>query len=96
MSVISDPLSVALRSPLHVHGASRNSVWRVCRQARRRSALRANAEPSATAINGTNTNFTQPFVLTVNSTSMNATTSSLTKTSGGIGNGQYWSTEHWG
>ena len=47
-------------------------------------------------INGTNTNFTQPFVLTVNGTSMNATTSSLTKTSGGIGNGQYWSTEHWG
>src|SRR5690348_3454561 len=36
MSVISGPLSAALRSPLHVHGANRNSVWRMCRQARRR------------------------------------------------------------
>jgi serine/threonine protein kinase len=42
-------------------------------------------------INGTNTNFTQPFVLTANSTSANAATSSL----GGTGNGQYWNTEHW-
>jgi hypothetical protein len=42
-------------------------------------------------INGTNTNFTQPFVLTAKSTSANATTSSL----GGAGTGQYWNTEHW-
>jgi hypothetical protein len=47
-------------------------------------------------INATNTNFTHPFVLTANGTSMHATTSSLTETSGGFGNGQYWSTEHWG
>ena len=43
-------------------------------------------------INGTDTNFTQPFVLTAGSTSANLTTSSL----GGSGDGQFWSTEHWG
>jgi hypothetical protein len=43
-------------------------------------------------INGTDTNFTQPFVLTAKSTSANATTSSL----GSTGNGQYWNTENWG
>jgi Protein kinase domain len=43
-------------------------------------------------INGTNTNFSQPLVLTAKSTSANATTSSL----GSTGNGQYWNTEHWG
>jgi hypothetical protein len=41
---------------------------------------------------GTNTDFTEPFVLTVSSTSSNATTRSL----GGTENGQYWNTEYWG
>jgi tRNA A-37 threonylcarbamoyl transferase component Bud32 len=43
-------------------------------------------------INGSNTDFTQPFVLTAKSTSASATTSSL----GSTGNGQYWNTENWG
>jgi Protein kinase domain len=43
-------------------------------------------------INATDTDFTQPFVLTANGASTNVTTSSLTGTSGDQ-NGQYWSTE---
>jgi serine/threonine-protein kinase len=43
-------------------------------------------------INGTDTNFTQPLVLTASSTSANLTTSNL----GGAGDGQFWSTENWG
>lgn len=43
-------------------------------------------------INGTTTNFTQPFVLTANGASVNVITSNLTVTSGGR-SGQYWSTE---
>jgi hypothetical protein len=45
-------------------------------------------------INATNTNFTQPLVLTANGAGVNATTSSLAETSGAIRNSQYWSTEH--
>jgi hypothetical protein len=41
-------------------------------------------------INGTDTNFTDPFVLTAHGASMNPTTSNLTQTR----DGQYWSTEH--
>ncbi len=42
-------------------------------------------------INATTANVTQPLVLTVDGTGVDATTSSLTEASG-----QYWSTENWG
>jgi hypothetical protein len=43
-------------------------------------------------INGTDTNFTQPIVLTAGSTSANITTSTLGTNAG---DGQFWSTGHW-
>jgi hypothetical protein len=45
----------------------------------------------APLINGTTTNFTQPFVLTASSTGTIVTTSTL----GGSADGQFWSTEYW-
>jgi hypothetical protein len=42
-------------------------------------------------INGLNTDFTQPLVLTAKSTNAVAATISL----GSTANGQYWNTEHW-
>jgi hypothetical protein len=50
--------------------------------------------PQVPLINGTNTNFNQPFVLTANGAGLNATTSSLAGSSGDVRNSQYWSTEH--
>lgn len=45
-------------------------------------------------INGTDTNFSEPFVLTANSSGVNVTTDNLTGTVGEIENGQYWATEY--
>jgi hypothetical protein len=43
-------------------------------------------------INGTDTNFSQPFVLTASSTNLNVTTNNLTGIGGTIENGQLWGT----
>jgi hypothetical protein len=45
-------------------------------------------------INGTDTNFSYPYVLTGNTTGVKLTTSELTGGDGVIENGQYWSTEY--
>jgi len=59
--LVDDLLDPGRDSRCHVHGASHISVWRVRRQARRRSALRANAEPSATpATTSTSTRTARP------------------------------------
>ena len=48
----------------------------------------------APLINGTDTAFTQPYVLTASGTGTDPTTSSLAETSGSIRDGQFWVAEH--
>jgi len=45
-------------------------------------------------INGTDTNFSYPTVLTANTTGVKVTTSELTGGDGVIEDGQYWSSEY--